>query len=812
MTYSLAHMRVSTTSRASLLAFVTAFVTLFTQVLINRVVSAKLLNNFAFLVISLTMLGFALSGVVLSRSLPRLLERLDDVIVWASALFALTLVGASVVFYRAEVGVLFVTARPDFVRAFLRCIPLALLYAVPFAFAGGILGLLLSDTRFSMPRVYGADLVGSAVGAVAVIPAIGVLGAEAGLLLSAALLLGVTVALAPPRAPGTWALVAAAAVALGFGLLAPDRAFRMRYPPGSALAGAVAEGRLEKVVWDPVSRIEVMRIQPPDPDTSAFPALMGEDRAFLSRFKRQLTQNNNAPTFAVEWDGRRESLEGLRNTVYAAAYKATAVAAPKVVVIGVGGGFDVLTGLYFGAGEITGVEVNAATLRLVNEDYREYCRPWAQDPRVRLVHGEGRNFLATSPGGLDIIQISGVDSFSGTPAAAHVFSENYLYTVEAFDLFLSRLSPAGIVNVMRFEYVPPQEMLRVLTTAVAALRRGGASQPADHLVMLAATNGRFASLLVKRTPFTGDELRRLTEWVTQGGLLEVAAGPHLQSGGTPNLYREFLSLRDPGLEAAFAAGYPFDITPVFDDKPFFFHRSFWWHVFPKSAFIRAATPAMEYALILLFGIMGVASLICVYLPLTWLSPERRPAGWTRWALFFAGIGIGYMAIEIALLQRFGLFLGHPNLALSGVLAALLFSTGLGALAAQATVSRLGHLRFVSYVLAGVVLFEHLVVFPALPRLMGWPLSMRALVMFLLVLPVGFCLGTFFPEGLSRLRGAAPAFVPWAWGVNGIFSVLAPVVAVAVSMTWGISALLISAIPIYLLAAWALPLTASPLSE
>ena len=114
-------------------------------------------------------------------------------------------------------------------------------------------------------------------------------------------------------------------------------------------------------------------------------------------------------------------------------------------------------------------------------------------------------------------------------------------------------------------------------------------------------------------------------------------------------------------------------------------------------------------------------------------------------------------------------------ALRLVLAALLFSTGLGALAAQATVARLGRFRFVSYIVAGVVLFEHLVVFPALPALIGWPLSLRALVMFLLVLPLGFCLGTFFPEGLARLRETAPSFVPWAWGVNGIFSVLAPVV-------------------------------------
>jgi spermidine synthase len=135
-----------------------------------------------------------------------------------------------------------------------------------------------------------------------------------------------------------------------------------------------------------------------------------------------------------------------------------------VVAIGVGGGFDLLTALYFDASEVTGVEVNGATLDILRRVYRDYTKHWVTDPRVTLVEDDGRHFLAASDRAYDVIQLSGVDSYSGTPGAAHVFSENYLYTAEAFDLYLSRLSDEGIVNMMRLEWKPPREMLRALVT------------------------------------------------------------------------------------------------------------------------------------------------------------------------------------------------------------------------------------------------------------------------------------------------------------------------------------------------------------
>jgi spermidine synthase len=794
-------------ARPAALAFLTAFVTLCLQVLVHRMVSVKLVNNYAFLVISLTMLGFAVSGVLLVRLLPRALAQLGDFATGCAALCALTFIAATAVFYAAPAGAQWAHSRGEFVWSFLRSVPLALVYAVPFTFCGLVLGALLSHPALPTRALYGFDLLGSAAGALAVIPAIGLLGAENAALVACAVWLAGSVLLFWPRGRAARGLAAAAAVALAAVAAAgTDRAFRMRYPAGSMLAAAQdpASGFvLEHVAWDGIARIEVTRMPPPDPDTVLWPALLGDDRTFLARFERVLTQNNNAFTYAVNYDGRRASLAGIDRTLYAAAYRASSVPRPRVLVIGVGGGFDLLTALFFDASRVTAIEVNAASVDIVRKSYRDYFRHWVEDPRVELVAGEGRHVLSTRPGPFDVIQLSGVDSVSGTPAAAHVFSENYLYSAEAFDLFLSRLAPDGVMNMMRQEYLPPREMLKALVTAVGALRRAGAARPREHVITVTARNGLFTALLVKKSPFTADEERRVAEWAAASPYFELTAAPRRE--GPLNAYRAFLALDDPRREAVFAARYPFDIRPAEDDRPFFFRFSYWWHLFSRHPLVAASVPVMDYGLLLLLGTTGLAAAACVYLPLRRLAGRglRAPQA-ARYAAYFAAIGLGYMALEMALIQKFGLFMGHPNYALSVVLAALLLATGLGSLFSEAIVRRLGRQRFVAYPLAAIVIAEHLLVLPRLSSLVGLSFAARVALVFGLVLPIGVCLGTFFPSGLDRLKDSARPFVPWAWGVNGIFSVVAPILSVAVSMTWGISALLLAAVPVYVLAGLLLP--------
>jgi hypothetical protein len=451
-------------ARAAALAFLTAFTTLYAQVLVHRLVSLKLVNNLAFLVVSLTMLGFAVSGVLLTRWQQALLRRRSEAIVAAAALFAISMVGVSAAFAHAPAGAQWAGSRLEFLGAFLRVAPLALLYAIPFTFSGLVLGLLLASPDLPTARVYFADLLGSGAGALAVIPSIGIFGVETALMAAAAAFVVGTAALCGPRDRRVRAVTAAALALVGLAALAPGAFFDMRYPAGSVLDATRHPGSgfvLEHVAWDPVARVELTRIPTPSPQTVAWPYLVGDDARLLSQFRRLVTQNNTAFTYAPSWDGRPESLAGVDRTLYAAAYQASGIERPRVLVVGVGGGFDVLTALRSDA-TVDAVEVNRATVEILRHTYRDEFRAWVEDPRVRLRHAEGRHLLSTTTSSFDVIQLSGVDSVSGTPAAAHVFSENYLYTQEAFDLLLSRLSEDGIVNMMRTEYRPPREMLRAL--------------------------------------------------------------------------------------------------------------------------------------------------------------------------------------------------------------------------------------------------------------------------------------------------------------------------------------------------------------
>jgi hypothetical protein len=427
------------------------------------------------------------------------------------------------------------------------------------------------------------------------------------------------------------------------------------------------------------------------------------------------------------------------------------------------------------------------------------------------VNAEGRHYLSTSPETYDIIQLSGVDSYSGTPGAAHVFSENYLYTAEAFDLYLSRLSEHGVLNMMRLEHIPAREMLRALTTAVGALRRRGITEPRKHIVMLTEYTGRFTALLVKGLPFTEAEIEKLRAWSSQRPSFGISFEPASSKSEIKNAYQEFMALDNERLERRYIANYPFAIDPATDDRPFFFNFSFWWHLlpgqrlFPEQPADWTVVPVLQLSLLVLAATVSVVMIVAIFLPLRFLFRRGLPtAGKSRIGLYCAGAALGYLTVEVALMQLFGLFLGHPNYSISVVLAALLLSSGLGSLWAGAIMARLGNVRFVSYLLSATIFAEYFLVFPQLSSLLGLPFFVRALVTAVLVLPIGVCLGVFLPTILDAMKRQSPHLVPWAWGVNGVFSVLAPLLAVAVATTFGISALLLSAVPVYLVVAFSLP--------
>jgi hypothetical protein len=276
-----------------------------------------------------------------------------------------------------------------------------------------------------------------------------------------------------------------------------------------------------------------------------------------------------------------------------------------------------------------------------------------------------------------------------------------------------------------------------------------------------------------------------------------------------NVYQQFLMLNNPKHEKRFIESCAYDIRPTNDNRPFFFRFSYWKHLILESAKKQViAAPFMEYVIIILVSVIGVVSVVCVLLPLLFLSrrglnvPHK-----SRFGLLFAAVGIGYMGIEIAFMQKFGLFLGHPNYSLSVVLAVLLFSSGLGSLCSGKIVNLMGGLKRVSYVCVCFIVMDYLLLPFLYHSLMGLSFWMKTVIVTAMIFPVGFCMGMFVPAAIDKLKPAASGFIPWAWGINGVFSVIAPILAIAVSMTWGINVLLISVIPFYIAAGYAYPKSA-----
>ena len=780
-------------NRCNGVSFLTAFTTLATQILVFRIISAKLLNNLAFLVISMTMLGFALSGVILAFNY-NFIKRFRKSIHLFTFLYVLTLLLSTILFYHLPIKTLFSKNIVDYTKIFLSFICLSSLFVVPFTFCGLILGVLLSHKKLPTRKIYCFDLIGSALGALLIIFLISFIGVEKSLLiLSGGFLVGINI-LFPLRSKKFKRLTGFMLIVIFILFLFNSRIFQMKYPVGSHLT----RYEMEHFEWDPITRIEVSKFNT-EKDILFDLALVGTNKNFHNSIHKVLTQNNNAGTLAPYYDGNIESLKGIEETLYHSSYQATSVSSPNVLVVGVGGGMDILAALNSNAASVTGVEINGATHKILRKVYADYFKNWVNDPRVHLVHDEGRHYISKTNKLYDIIQLTGVDSYTGTMASSNIFSENYLYTKEAVKLYFERLTDQGIINIIRLEFPRvPREVIRMLTTVVETLREQGIEEPAKHIVTITYNKHTLAALLIKKTPFTENEIKKLKEWTAHNPYLYFSSTDDL-SPHQERIYQFFLNLKNVSAERSFIKRYPLNISPVEDDRPFFFRYTKWEHLNPNfRVFNFTIIPIFEYNIILLLLILTFLCWICIQLPIKHLLKLNfNIKGLSRYVFIFSFLGLGYFFIEIAFMQKLGLFLGHPNLAISIVLSSLLLSTGIGSMYSKNIIHRVKKIKYISYCLCLLILAEYHFILPHLNQLIYMNLLIKGVIALIVLFPIGAILGVFMPTAIDQLKRISPKYVPWGWGINGVFSVIAPIIAIAISVTFGISLLLLCAIPLYL---------------
>ncbi|HEY5597185.1 MAG TPA: hypothetical protein VIK47_00140, partial [Kiloniellales bacterium] len=472
---------------------------------------------------------------------------------------------------------------------------------------------------------------------------------------------------------------------------------------------------------------------------------------------------------------------------------------------------------------IDAVELNPQVVRMVREDHRDFAGAIYARPDVRLHVAEARSFVARSAGRWDLIQIPLLDAFGASAAGVQSLSESYVYTVEAFQAYLRHLTPEGILAVTRWLKLPPRDSLKLFATALAALEREGVQDPARHLALIRGWNT--TTLLVRNAEFDSTTIGRMRDFAERRSF-DLAYYPGITVGDAnrfnvlPEPYFFDGTTRLAGAERdRFLADYKFDLTPASDGRPYFFDF-FKWRSLPEFLELHAKGGAalLELGYLILVATLVQAAALSLVLILLPLRIGRRQAvhgaGRARIAVYFFALGLAFLFVEIAFIQRFIVFLGHPLYAAAVVLCGFLVFAGLGSGAAprldgrvtlySAKSARSGfQISGIAVSVAAISVFAllYLALLPPLfAGMLAWPDLAKIGMSLLIIAPLAFFMGMPFPLGLARVSERLPAVVPWAWGVNGCASVLSAVLAMILAIHFGFTAVVMVAVVLYWIAA------------
>jgi len=822
------------------------------QIALTRVFAIMMWHHLTYMAVSVAMLGFGAAGSFLTARG----ERVGDagwqpdarLVRWTTA-YGLSIVAAFFVATSIPIDTLALW------RDKTHLLWLAAIYAaaiVPFLFGGVVVGVLLTRGIAHVNRLYFADLVGSALGGLGSVLWLASEGAGATAVGAGAVgLAGASAFAVAGHRPSLRFTVPLALAVLGLSIglgggagPLPALDWRIPFAPGKELARLAPEVPVVRIP-SATAEVEV------GPSGQKLPGIGGNfGRIDLRRIEaREVGQDGTAPTMLYAGAARIEDFPFLDDTQAGTAYvarRARGAEPAEVLVIGVGGGVDVMVALHHGARRVTAVEFNPAMIEMVTERFDDYLgglfRPGAHplSDRIELVTGEGRAYARSRDQRYDVIQLSGVDSFTALSTGAYTLAESYLYTREAIQDFYARLSEGGIVNYSRFfMHHPkrPRETLRLAHIAVEALRELGVPDPAGSVLVFKGKN--WASIMIRRGAFPVGEVAALREFASAQGFHGVVFDPTWRPGtplppptadpaaesapGLPEAQMIFGALLrgSPEEQRAFEDRYEYDVTVSTDDSPFFFNYYKYSGLFGgdsptfEADALEGHEPAQLLALlatepyhpdfpvghmVLLASLAQVALFagIAILWPLRALDRRglRSPHRGSVFA-YFAALGTGFMFMEIVLMQKMVLFVGHPTYSLSVVLTSLLGFAGLGSLWA----GRVGRvtpevLTRLGAAIVGVFALEWLAIEWLLPTALGAPLAARAALTVAVVAPVGFCLGMPFPLGLRVLETRAPALVPWAWAINGFLSVLSSTLCIVLAMALGISTVIALAAAIY----------------
>jgi spermidine synthase len=776
--------------------FAVALSTLMLEILLTRITSVIAWYHLAFFVISLAMLGMT-AGAVLVFLFPQLFDdaRIPERLGQTALLFALT----------TPIALGLAMAMPllpiDGLMDFFALLAYGGALAIPFALGGVTLTLALTRAGLPASLAYGVDLIGAALGCALVIPLLDALDAASAALIAAAVAAAGALCFGLARGNhgeggGRRQVIQAASLGLvlvGLGL-ANAHAEVPPLRPAWVKAKPEAPERFEFIGWNTYSRVSVSKTTEAPPTMwSGSRRMPAELREPVSR--RTITIDGAAATTMFE---HADELERHAHidwdiTSFAHELRPTGPAA----VIGVGGGRDVIVAARAGHSPVVGVELNDLIVRLHTDEMAEFSG-LTRIPGVELVADEARSHMAREQRRFSVITMSLIDTWASTGAGSYSLSENGLYTVEAWQIFIDRLDDDGIYTVSRWWHpASPGETARMLALAMEVLWRRGVEDPREHLILL--QNFEVATLLVSPTPFTKADIDAMQAGAVAKGFTMLATprrGP-LHEG----LLQQLWATDSQAALWTWARSQELDLTPPTDDRPFFFNtlKPKTWLADPASAddldvsFLGnlQATQTLVYATF----VSLLLTLVTVIGPLLARRQALRevPRGELLAATaYFALIGLGFMFVEIGLLSRLNVFLGHPTVALAVLLGGIILFTGLGSIASnKLDIEAGGKLaRLFPLIPFALVVIAVTASGPLTAAFVAKGMAVRVLVGIVTVAIPALGMGLGFPLGLRlvqrrQAQTGGPELGPWLWGINGAAGVCASGLALGCSMVWGV---------------------------
>ncbi len=757
----------------------TSFSALLLELSLTRLFSVVLFYHFAFLAISIALLGLGAGGVFAYLLKAKLNARDTR---WLAA--RLCLANSVIVLAVLEI-VLHVPVALEVSGAnFLHLTVLYLAAAVPFFLTGLLFSVVFARESHRIPRLYGADLCGGALACLAVVFLLNWIGGPNTILFAGVSMVAAGAVWAESRT--TRRIAGLFAIAL-VALIAANHS-------GQLIDVVYAKGMfrdpdwVEFARWNALSRVEVDR--------------QGEAKAIVI--------DADASTYIMNCDLAHWHGSEWERSLMSAPPALANVLRPRgeFAIIGPGGGVDVLRAVANGSPSVTGIEINPIIAdTIMRGRYADYAQHLYERPEVHIHVTDGRSYLRSTPQQFDVVQMTLVDTWASTAAGAFALSENNLYTVEAFREYFEHLKPDGMVAITRWEFRQPREALRVVSVAMQALHSLGVDSPAHNFIV--ASQGAFDEdgipvvVLAKKTAFTAGEEAAVRAHFHRYGELDPLYLPS-EPGHSP--FADLIASNDP---YRFAQSYAYNVAPVTDNAPFFFFT-----LKPGQILQQGLRQAIDWkvnlgvlVLLLVLVISVVAVIVFLILPLMLRGGSRRHSPMPL--LYFVAVGLGYILVEIAFIQRFVLFLGHPTYALTVVIFLLMLSSGAGSLFSRLWLPRT-EMVWVPLVLVIATLIFDLFFMPSrLAALVGLGLGYRFLISAILLVPLGFVMGMPFPTGLRTLGSAAGGVrketsaadnaVEWAWAMNAAASVLGSVLAIVIAIQFGLNVTLACGAGAYLLA-------------